>query len=129
MKRWVKFIVFIGLAISILLQGIAVAKMPICIDSPLPTNSVKTDHLANDAKDMEMSTDCHFKTGTDCIDENSKNCSNMKCSFCHVSLFHFPNANNIVFIDSHSIVYSDLTISFYQHLSPPLLPPPKHPIS
>lgn len=128
MKYWVKFIVFISLVVSIPLQGIAAATMPICIDSPLPTNSIKAVQLANDAK-VEMSIDCHLKTSNNCIDENSKDCSNMKCSFCHVSLFQLRNANNIVFIDSRSTVYSDLTIPLYQHFSPPLLHPPKQPLS
>lgn len=129
MKYWVKFIVFIALAVSIPLEGIAAATMPTCIDSPLPTNSIKADHLANDAKVMEMPTDCHLKTSNNCIDVNSKDCSNMNCSICHISLFQLPNANNIVFIDSCITVFPNLTISFYQHLSPPLLHPPKQSLS
>lgn len=129
MKYWVKFLVFIALAISIPLQGIAAATMPVCIDSPLSSNTTKVDHVANNAEVTEISTDCHLKTSRTCIDENSKDCSTMNCSFCHVSLFQLPNANNIVFIDSHSTAYSDLTIPLYQHFSPPLLHPPKQSLS
>lgn len=129
MKYWVKFLVFMALAISIPLQGIAGATMPVCIDTPLPSNSIKLDHVANNAKVMEMSTDCHLQTSSKCIDENSNDCSTMNCSLCHVSLFQLPNTNNIVLIDSHSTVYSDLTIPLYQHFLPPLLHPPKQSFS
>lgn len=129
MKYWVKFLVFIALAVSIPLQGIAAATMPVCIDSPLQSQTIKVDHVANNAKMSEMTVDCHFQTSSNCIDENSKDCSTMNCSLCHVSLFQLPNANNIVFIDNHSTVYSDLTIPLYQHFSPPLLHPPKQSLS
>ena len=95
MKYWVKFLVFIALAISIPLQGIAATTMPVCIDSPLSSNTTKVDHVANNSEVTEMSTDCHLKTTSTCIDENSKDCSAMNCSFCHVSLFQLPHANNI----------------------------------
>ncbi len=129
MKYWVKFLVFIALAISIPLQGIAGATMPVCIDTPLPSKSIKLDRVANNAKVTEISNDCHLLISSKCIDENSKDCSTMNCSLCHASFFQLPDANNIFFIDSHSTAYYDLIIPLYQHFSPPLLHPPKTSLS
>lgn len=126
MKHWLKLLVSIALAVSIPLQGVAAVTMPICEDAPLPVVSMKIDTTV---AVMGMSVDCHTISTSNCSNESSKDCSNMKCSFCHVSVYQLPEASNIALIEGYSTEYPDLTIPLYQHFSPPLLHPPKHSFS
>jgi len=126
MKYWIKLLVSIALAISIPLQGVAAITMPICEDAPLPAVSMK---VATAAAVMDMSADCHTKSKSSGLNGSSKDCTNMKCSFCHVSVYQLPEANNIALIDGYSTAYPELTIPLYQHFSPPLLHPPKQSFS
>lgn len=130
MKYWLKLLVSIALAISVPLQGIAAVTMPICDDAPLPVVSMKAHtSINNEAMDMSMSADCHTKSTSSGLGGSSKDCSNMKCSFCHVSVYQLPEANNIALIDGYSTAYPELPIPLYQHFSPPLLHPPKQSLS
>lgn len=126
MKHWLKLLVSIALSISIPLQGVAAVTMPICEDAPMPAVSMKV-HTA--ATVTDISINCHTKSISNCSDGSSKDCSNMKCSICHVSVYHLPEANNIALIDGYSTTYPELTIPLYQHFSPPLLHPPKQSLS
>lgn len=126
MKYWLKLLVSIALAISVPLQGVAAVTMPICEDAPLSAVSMKVDTAA---AVMDMSADCHTKSTSSGLNGGSKDCSNMKCSFCHVSVYQLPEANNIALIDGYSTAYPELTIPLYQHFSPPLLHPPKQSLS
>jgi hypothetical protein len=127
MKYWLKLLVSIALAISIPLQGLAAVTMSICEDSPLPVVSMNVDASINTV--MDMPADCHHESASNCSDKSSQDCSNMKCSFCHVSVFQLPDTNHVVQMDSYSTTYPDLTIPLYQFFSPPLLHPPKQSLS
>ena len=129
MKHWFKLLVSIALAISIPLQDVAAVTMPICEDATLPGVSMKVGHATNASAVMDMSVYCHTKSISNCSDGSSKDCSNMKCSFCHVSVYQLPETNNIALIDGCSTAYPELTIPLYQHFSPPLLHPQKHSFS
>lgn len=129
MKHWLKLLVSIALAISIPLQGVAAVIMPICDGAPLPAVNMKVDTATSASAVMSASVDCHTISTSNCSDESSKDCTNMKCSFCHVSVYQLPETNNIALIDCYSTGYPDLTIPLYQHFSPPLLHPPKQSFS
>lgn len=129
MKHWLKLLVSIALAISIPLQGVAAVTMPICEVAPLPAVSMQVGTATNASAVMDMSVDCHTKSISNCSDGSSKDCSNMKCSICHMSVYQLPEAINIALIDGYSTRYPELTIPLYQHFSPPLLHPPKQSLS
>jgi len=121
-------LVSIALAISIPLQGVAAVTMPICEDVSAPALSMKVDNESY-ASVMSTSVDCHTMSTSNCSDESNKDCSKMKCSFCHVSVYQLPETNKIALIYGYRTAYPDLTIPLYQHFSPPLLHPPKHSFS
>lgn len=129
MKYWVKLLVFIALAISIPLQGVAAATMPICNDSFLPFSNTRVNYEANHAVMTEMSDDCQTDAGSNCVDMSSQDCSSMKCSFCHINVFQLPNTSSTVITDSYNTTYPELTIRPYQFFILPLLHPPKQTLS
>jgi hypothetical protein len=129
MKYWVKLLVFIALAISIPLQGMAAATMPICNDSFLPVSNTHVNHEANHAVKIEMSNDCQTEASSNCTDVSCQDCSNMKCSLCHINLFQLPNTSSTVITDSYNTTYPELTIRPYQFFILPLLHPPKQTLS
>jgi len=94
MKHWLKLLVSIALAISIPLQGVAAVTMPICEDVSAPALSMKVDNESY-ASVMSTSVDCHTMSTSNCSDESNKDCSKMKCSFCHVSVYQLPETNKI----------------------------------
>lgn len=129
MKRWIKLLVTIALAVSIPLQGLAAVSMPACNmskDSMKTSMAVSASHanVAND-KLVLTATGCDMKI-KNCCDTNGNNtCSDQKCSICHFGAFQLPGTGLLAMPDSLASVYQDLMSEPYQTFPPALFHPPK----
>ncbi|MEQ1603174.1 MAG: hypothetical protein ABL885_15570 [Methylophilaceae bacterium] len=129
MKRWIKLLVTIALAVSIPLQGLAAVSMPACIMS---TDSMKTS-IVMSTSDADFAVDklvitsasCDMKVKNCCDLSGNNTCSDQKCSTCHFGAFQLPNSGLLVTPDSLASVYQDLISEPYQTFPPALFHPPK----
>lgn len=130
MKRWVKLLVTIALAVSIPLQGFAAVIMPACnpSDASMGNNMSMSSHSTTMV--MDQSTDESMPCDNDCCKQTGSNhtCSNQKCFTCHLSIFDLPDTRLLVSVEKAATTYNDLISEPYQIYSPPLFHPPK-PIS
>jgi len=129
MKRWVKLLVTIVLAVSIPLQGFATVSMPACNmskDSMSASMSMSSTHsnIAMD-KPTVKSAGCDMNFKNCCVPISSKTCSDQKCSICHLSVFQLPDSGLLVMPDRLATKYQDLISESYQIFPPSLFHPPK----
>lgn len=127
MKRWVKLLVAVALAVSIPLQGFAAVMMPTCN----PSNTSMSDNMSMPAHlatvVMDQATEKSMPCDEDCCKHTGSNhtCSDQKCFTCHLSVFDLPDTQLLVLVDHSAMTYNDLISEPYQIYSPPLLHPPK----
>lgn len=128
MKRWVKLLVTIALAVSIPLQGFAAVMMPAC--NPPNTSMSDNMHAHSAAMVMDQPTEKSMPCDEDCCKHTGSNhtCSDQKCFTCHLSVFNLPDTKLLVLVDHAAMTYNDLISEPYQIYSPPPFHPPK-PIS
>ena len=129
MKRWIKLLVTLLLAVSIPLQGLAAVSMPVCNMSKdtMKTSMVMTASHTNFAinKSVVKSASCDMNM-KNCRDlSGNKTCSDQKCSTCQLSVFQLPNTVALFVPDSLVSVYQDLISESYQTFPPALFHPPK----
>ena len=129
MKRWIKLLVTIALAVSIPLQGLAAVTMPTC---NMPSDSMETSMMMSKSgadiavdKSVITSASCDMKVKNCCDLSGNKTCSDQKCSTCHFGAFQLPNTGLLVMPDSLASVYQDLMSEPYQTFPPALFHPPK----
>ena len=129
MKRWIKLLVTIALAVSIPLQGLAAVSMPTCnmskdsMNMNIVTTSVRSE-ISMD-KSVVKSSSCDMNVKNCCDSSGNKTCSDQKCSICHLSVFQLPNTGVLAIPDSLVSVYQDLISEPYQTFPPALFHPPK----
>ena len=129
MKRWIKLLVTLLLAVSIPLQGLAAVSMPVCNMSKdaMKTSMVMTTSHTNIAinKSVVKSASCDMNMKNCCDLSSNKTCSDQKCSTCQLSVFQLPNTGVLLVPDSLASVYQDLLSESYQTFPPALFHPPK----
>lgn len=129
MKRWIKLLVTLILAISIPLQGLAALSMPACNMSKdsMNTNIVMSASDTNIATDKSVvkTTNCDMKIKNCCDLSGNKTCSDQKCSICHLSIIQLPDSGAFAVPNSLASVYQDLMSEPYQTFSPAPFHPPK----
>lgn len=131
MKRWIKLLVTMVLAVSIPLQGLAAVVMPTCnmsndsmnMNMNIVTTSVHSDISID--KSVIKSSSCDINVKNCCDTSGNKTCSDQKCSICHLSVFQLPDTDLLVMADSSSNVYQNLMSEPYQTFPPALYHPPK----
>lgn len=126
MKRWIKLLVTIVLAVSIPLQGFASVSMPACSNMSMGAKvSVSSSHTNNMHKVTVVSAACDMKVKNCCLQGGNKTCSDQKCSTCHLSVFQLPSTGLLVMPDRLTTEYQDLISQPYQNFPPTLFHPPK----
>lgn len=127
MKRWIKLLVTIVLAVSIPLQGLASVSMPACSNMSMGANASVSSSHTNTAmhKATVVSAACDMKVKNCCLQGSSKTCSDQKCSTCHLSVFQLPNTGLLEMPDRLATEYQDLINQPYQNFPPTLFHPPK----
>jgi hypothetical protein len=127
MKRWIKLLVTILLAVSIPLQGFASISMPTCGNMPMGANVLVTTSHANTMIDKvtAMSAACDMNVKNCCLLGGGKTCSNLKCSICHLSVFQLTSTGLLDMPDTLATEYQDLINQPYQNFPPTLFRPPK----
>ncbi len=129
MKRWIRLLVTLMLAVSIPLQGLAAVSMPAC---NMSSDSMKTSMMISAShtnvvmdKSGVKTTSCNMKIKNCCDLSGNKTCSDQKCSNCHLSIFQLPDSSALAVLDSLASVYQDLMSEPYQTFSPAPFHPPK----
>lgn len=129
MKRWIKLLVTIALAVSIPLQGLAAVTMPTC---NMSQDSMKTSILMATShtnvgmnKLVVKSASCDMNMKNCCDLSGNKTCSDQKCSICHLSVFQLPNTGVLAMPDSLVSEYQNLISEPYQTFPTTLFHPPK----
>lgn len=129
MKRWIKLLVTIALAVSIPLQGLAAVTMPACnmsSDSMKTSMVMSTGHASvTMSKSVVKSVSCDMKVKNCCDLSGNKTCSDQKCSTCQLSIFQLPDTGALFVPNSLASVYQDLMSEPYQTFPPALFHPPK----
>lgn len=129
MKRWIKLLVTLILAVSIPLQGLAAVSMPACnmskdsMKTSMAMSSSHTNVAMN--KSVVSSTSCDMNVKNCCDLSGNKTCSDQKCSICHFGALQLPNTGLLVVPDDLASVYQDLMSEPYQIFHPALFHPPK----
>src|SRR3989344_638735 len=127
MKRWIKLIATIALAISIPLQGLAATTMPLCATQAshlasmsmgsASTNTAMPDSIGQALPDKNCQ-DC-------CGTQSSNNCPGEKCFTCHISIVQIPVKDIAAAPPIVAAKYPDLINEHYQTFTPALFRPPK----
>ena len=127
MKRWIKLLVTIILALSIPLQGFASVSMPACGNMSMGAKVlVSTSHSETSMhKTTAVSAACDMNVKNCCLPSGGKTCSDMKCSICHLSVFQLPSTGLLGMPDRLTTAYQDLINQPYQNFPPTLFHPPK----
>lgn len=129
MKRWIKLLVTVALAVSIPLQGFAAVVMPACnsSSSSINDNMSMSAHSVTTMAAMDHATAQAMPCDDHCCKpaSNSQKCSDQKCFMCHLTVFDFPNTRLLVLADDTAMIYHDMISEPYHVYSPPLFHPPK----
>lgn len=135
MKRWIKLLVTIVLAVSIPLQGFASISMPACnmskasMGKSMAMNSTQINIGMNQSIEVDRTTvqsagcDMNFKNC--CIPNSSKTCADQKCATCHLTVFQLPDSSLLVIPDRLTTDYQELISEPYQTIPSALFHPPK----
>lgn len=130
MKRWIKLLVTIALAVSIPLQGLAALSMPTCNMSKesMKTSMVMSTSHTNVAMDKSVvkTTSCDMTIKNCCDLSGNKTCSDQKCAICHLSILQLPDTGLLKAPEILTTTYLDLINDNYQTFPPGLFHPPKH---
>lgn len=129
MKRWIKLIVTVALAVSIPLQGLAAVSMPAC---NMPSDTMKTSMVMTKSdtnvgmdKSVVTTTSCDMKVKNCCDLSGNKTCSDQNCSTCHFGALQLPTIGLLVAPNSLTSEYQDLISETYQTFPSALFHPPK----
>lgn len=135
MKRWIKLIVTIVLAVSIPLQGLATVSMPACnmskvsMGAGMAMKSVGINMTIDKSIGMNeanvKSTVCDMNFKNCCAPVSSKTCSDQKCSTCYLNVFQLPDTGLLSITDKIAMDYQDLISEPYQTFPPAPFHPPK----
>ncbi len=129
MKRWIKLLVTLVLAVSIPLQGLATVSMPACnmskdsMKTSMSVSTINTNAFMN--KSVISSTSCDMNVKNCCDLSGNKTCSDQKCSICHLSVFQLPNTGVLAMPDNLVSEYQNLISEPYQTFPTTLFHPPK----
>lgn len=129
MKRWIKLLVTIALAVSIPLQGLAALSMPAC---NMSSDSMKTSMVMSPShasvvisKSVVKSVSCDMTVKNCCDLSGNKSCSDQKCSTCQLSVFQLPDTGALLVPNNLASDYQDLIGESYQTFPTSLFHPPK----
>jgi len=125
MKRWIKLIATIALAVSIPLQGFAAVSMSACNTSKVSMGASMGMNSAHTNTALDKSTVQSAACDKNCcVPTGSNSCFDQKCSTCHLSVFQLPDTRLLAMPDL-ATVYQDLISESYQTFPPALFRPPK----
>lgn len=128
MKRWIKLLVTIALAITIPLQAVAGLTMPACNMSKYTMAASMAMNAGHN--DVNMSQSDAKAASSDMIDKNccdvsgSKTCSDQKCATCHLSILQLPDTGLLAVPEFLATTYLDLINDNYKTFPPRLFHPP-----